>query len=268
MKRKRLLLTILLGVFILSLGYCYWAMPRQQRVAQSGTAGESAVARPAVVQGTAVRGRQLQRKVDDTRLHLEWLEDDAGRFPGYKRNIFGTVQPPPPPPVPVKTKPAPVTAPPPPPPPPVVQPVQQELAHFNFLGYLEKDGEKTVFLGRDEHLYLVKRGGRFGPDGKFLVTELSPERLVIRVAGDSREIVVPLVENQPLIPQFRAGGGTASSPRPGVSPRFSPGAVTNGIPLPPGNATIPASPPVPATGEAPSGNSTPEPPAVPNEGGQ
>ena len=149
--------------------------------------------------------RQPVTPVKDTRLHLELLKVDEGAFPGYKRNIFGSVEPPPPPPPKVV-------------PPPagrrggtaaarLLPPVQEELAQFNFLGYLEKDGRKTVFLSRDHTLYLVNQGTRFGDQQEFMATELTPERLVIQSAKDDRQIVVPLVENQPLIPLFHPGSG-------------------------------------------------------------
>jgi hypothetical protein len=199
MKRNRLLLYILLGILGLSLAYCYWAFPRQQRI--SPQQGHSAAGR----QGTGkVPARRSVTPVKDTRLHLELLKVNGGAFPGYKRNIFGSVQPPPPPPPKAVPPPAAGTVVPPPPGP---TPVQEALAQFSFLGYLEKDGRKTVFLSRGHTLYLVNQGTRFGDQQEFTVTELTPERLVIQSAKDDRQIVVPLVENQPLIPLFHPGGG-------------------------------------------------------------
>ena len=241
MKRNRLLLYILLGILGLSLTYCYWAFPRQQRI--SPQQGRSAASR----QGTGkVSVRQSVTPVKDTRLHLELLKVDDGAFPGYKRNIFGSVQPPPPPP-PSKVVPLPAagTAAAPPPGP---IPVQEELAQFNFLGYLEKDGRKTVFLSRDHTLYLVNQGTRFGDQQEFTATELTPERLVIQSAKDDRQIVVPLVENQPLIPLFHPGsGGTRGS---GSAARF-----------PRGRYVAPSSPvvPPPAAAEPPQEHDVPEP---------
>ena len=215
MKQKRLLL-VLLVLFAISLSYGYWAYPRQQRASQPSTA-------------TRVEKRRPAKKVEakgpafaDTRLHLQLLKSEPGTFPGYKRNIFGSVEPPPPPPpAPVaKVIPPPVVSPP-PPPPPVVAQAQAELAHFDFLGYLESDGNKTVFLSRDKELFLVHQGDRFGDHKEFLATELTPERMVIRTTGDSRPIVVTLVENQALIPVVHMSGKNPSSERPGPQ-QFAP----------------------------------------------
>ncbi len=212
MKRKRFLLYILLGIFGISLAYCYWAFPRQQRISPQQSHSETVSKRA----GKA-RVRQPVTPVEDTRLHLELLKPGEGAFPGYQRNIFGSVEPPPPPPPKaVAPPPAGASA----PPPPVSAPVQETLAQFNFLGYLEKGGRKTVFLSRDHTLYLVHQGTRFGDQQEFMVTELTPERLVIQTPDDDRQIVIPLVENQPLIPLFHAGsGGNRSGHTPVRFPR-------------------------------------------------
>lgn len=270
MKRKRLLLWILLGILGLSLTYCYWAFPRQRRISQAGPA-------PVVGGQGANRGpvRQPAAVAEDTRLHLELLKGaEGGSIPGYKRNIFGSVEPPPPPPPPAPK----VAAPPagPPTPPPVATPVQQELAHFNFLGYLEKDGKKTVFLSRDQNLFLVHQGSRFGARQEFTVTELTPEKLVIQTDNDSRQIVVPLVENQPLIPSFRPGGtetrggslsptlprGSFTAPqRPGVLPPGTPATGRNPARPDLGSPPVSAPPPAPV-GVTPDRSSSGSPAAI------
>jgi hypothetical protein len=253
MKRKRLLLMILLGILGLSLAYCYWAFPRQQRIstppAQSG-AGRKTVG--------PVAARQAAAPVEDTRLHLELLKAGNASFPGYKRNIFGSVEPPPPPPPKVVAPPV-VEAP--PPPPPVAMPVQQELAHFDFLGYLDKDGRKTVFLSRDQTLFLVTKGTRFGDQQQFTVTELTPEQLVIQAENDDRQIVVPLRENQPLIPVFHPG---RPIPRGGGSPIFPTRRVFTPrapvVPSPPGDE-------VPQNHENPAVESPPDSAPLPGQDG-
>ena len=242
MKQKRLLL-VLLAILAVALGYGYWSYPHQQRASQMSTTAKVRETRPA--KKADVKGGTFA----DTRLHLQLLKSEPGTFPGYKRNIFGSVEPPaPPPPPPVaKVVPPPVVSA--PPPPPVEVPVQKALAHFDFLGYLESDGEKTVFLSRDKELFLVHQGDRFGDHKEFLVTELTPERMVIRVADDSRPIVVTLVENQALVPivhmsdKNRSAGGAAPQrfvPPPPVEP-FSPPAESTGTEnaQPPQDATEP-----------------------------
>ncbi|AMV72776.1 hypothetical protein JCM30471_12920 [Desulfuromonas carbonis] len=247
MKRKPLILLLLLICLGLSIAYSYWASPRQERIPRQNPPGKE---RPLPTRLTTPKGDPA---VDDTHLHLELFQVNEGTFPGYKRNIFGSVEPPPPPPPPPpKVVSAPVVAAPPPPPPPQPTPVvQRELARFRFLGYLEKDQEKTVFLSRDKDLYLVKKGTRFGDRQEFTVGELTATRLVIQVAGDSRKIEIELAENQPLIPQFGTGGGnkTGRSPTPGsrINPRMllpvRPSATT--MPVMTGSEEAPAVEPLP-----------------------
>ena len=272
MKRKRLLLWILLGILGLSLSYCYWAFPRQQRI--STPQPQPAAGRKAM---GPVPTRQAAAPIEDTRLHLELLKARDGSFPGYKRNIFGSVEPPPPPPPKIAVPPV-VQAP--PPPPPVAIPVQQELAHFNFLGYLDKDGRKTVFLSRDQTLFLVNKGTRFGDQQQFTVTELTPEKLVIQTANDDRQIVVPLLENQPLIPLFhpgrsvRRGGGPPIFPSGRVFPPRTPVVPPpqgGGVPQNHENPAVespPASAPLPGQDGLTPVSPLPESPTGTNEVGQ
>jgi hypothetical protein len=78
--------------------------------------------------------------------------------------------------------------------------VKQELARFTFLGFLEKENVKTVFLSSGEEIFLVKKGRTFGEGNEFYVTDLTPERLTIRHREDPRLITIPLVEQEPLVP--------------------------------------------------------------------
>lgn len=240
MKRKPLILLLLLICLGLSVAYSYWASPRQERVPRQNQAVKD---RPLPTRGATAKG-------DDTHLQLELLQASDGSFPGYKRNIFGSVKPPLPPPPPAKVVSAPVVTAPPPPPPPSNPVVQRELARFKFLGYLEKDREKTVFLSRDKDLYLVKKGTRFGDQQEFTVGELTATKLVIQVAGDSRKIEIELVENQPLIPQFGAGGGNTAgrylAPVSRINPRMSPVRPSaTSMPVMTGNEEAPAVEPLP-----------------------
>ena len=239
MKRKRLLLILLLILLGMASWYAYRTMPHQQRISSSSDRSPSAAA---VAE-------------EETGLQLQLLKERDATFPGYRRNIFGSVLPPPPPPKPepkpgpkTEPKPEPVPAPPPRP----AQPLREALARFTFLGYLEKDGTRTVFLQRDQDLFVVKKGSRFGPDQKFQVVGMSPEQMIIRQAGDDRDITVPLTENQSLGARFgspaqvrqpssrnlRPSFGDQARPAPG--PAFQ--AAPNATPASPGNG-------LPATGE-------------------
>jgi hypothetical protein len=188
MNRQKLLLTILVGIFVLALVYAFWAAPRQAKVAGTGPR------RPAAPSPQAVATKPSAE--DETRVKLELLARENEASPDFKRNIFRFWQP----------APKPLPLPPPPPPPPVpageiLAPaeIQKELARFTFLGFLLRDGVKTIFLSSSEEIFVVKKGDRFGKNGRFLVTELTPEALTIRQNDDPRPITVPLVEQAPLV---------------------------------------------------------------------
>jgi len=208
MKKQKLLLVILVGIFVLVVAYAFWATPRQQRI--SGSTQQ----RPATVSQKPSVKTPGTAPAEETRVHLELLTRKNGTAPDFKRNIFRFWQPPPPP-----------LPPPPPPPPepvietPVTEEVQRELARFTFLGFLLKDGVKKIFLSANEEIFVVKKGDRFGKDNRFLVTELTPQLLTISQNDDARAITVPLVEQTPLTPDLP--GATISPlrrpPVPGVS---------------------------------------------------
>jgi hypothetical protein len=204
MSRQKRLLAVLAGLFVLALVYAFWAMPRQQRVA---TTVEPPPRRPAVETPVAA-------PAEGTRVRLDLLSRDRERFAGYQRDIFNYPRPAPPPPPPRVEKP-------PVPPPVISEPafvppeVKQELARFTFLGFLEKEDVKTVFLSSGEEIFLVKKGRNFGEGNEFHVTDLTPERLIIRHGEDPRVITIPLVEQEPLVPSVPSRA-TRPARRPGA----------------------------------------------------
>lgn len=208
MNRQKLLLTILAGILLLALGYAFWATPRQERIS-GGAPRRPAVSAPA-------EGAKSSAAEDEMRVRLELLTREDGSSPDFKRNIFHLQQPEP--------KPLPLPPPPPPLPPSAgattaplaTEEVQRELARFTFLGFLLKDGVKTIFLSANEEIFVVKKGDRFGNVRRFLVTELNSEKLTIRQDDDPRPIIVPLVEQAPLM---EASG---HSPGPDVPSRSIP----------------------------------------------
>jgi hypothetical protein len=133
------------------------------------------------------------------------LERDQSGFKGYRRNIFKpifideiammklkavAIKPPPLPPV----------APPPPKiEPPVAQPetLQSTLARFVFLGYLKKDNRKTIFLSKDKEIILVRKGDKFA--GRYEAKSITDQALTIVATDTGEEIIIPLLENQPLV---------------------------------------------------------------------
>jgi len=205
MNRQKLVLCLLLLVLAGSLVYSFLRSPRQQQVATPKN-------RPAAAATVISKGRATAPKVDEmdtTRVQLELLDRDLPGFAGFRRNIFSPVfrdetepaplkLPPPPPPLRLPPPPAPLqqAAPPPPAPPTPEQIADSELAKFTFLGFLKKNGEKTVFLSSNNEIFLAKRGSNLG--SKFQVTDLTDDALTIKSVNGGRELVIPLVENRSL----------------------------------------------------------------------
>jgi hypothetical protein len=204
MNRQKLILFVLLLAFAGSLAYSYLRFPRQREVAQ--LANKPGVAAPVARKAGAT---QPKVAVDEGRVHLELLGRELPRFSGFRRNIFSPIfreevklppfKPLPPPPKPVLAlppPPRPQPLPAPPPPPTLEQIADSELAKFTFLGFLEKNGEKTVFLSSNNEIFLAKKGSNLGQ--KFQVTGLTSDAITIKSVEGGREIVIPLVENRAL----------------------------------------------------------------------
>ena len=207
MNRKKVVLLGLLVVLIMALIYAFFAMPKQERAV-----------REASVSQKASRNAHNEHQ----RVKIELLEDQVGEFTGVQRDLFGPLFPPPkvvkrPPPPPV------VIAPPPPviKPPTPVEIVRRELARFTFMGYLRKQERWTIFLSAGEDIFLVQEGDRFGRNNEFHAVAITPEQLVVEQATQG-EIIIPLVEKQPLVPS------TFSSPsaRPARADTDLPSSVT------------------------------------------
>lgn len=201
MNRQKQLLALLAGLFVLALAYAFWATPRQQRVERTDAPAQPRRPAPEA---------QVSSPAEGTRVRLDLLSREEEGFAGSQRDIFNYPPEAPPP----RTA-EPATPPPPAQPPEAedVSPeVEEELARFTFLGSVKQDNVETVFLSSGEEIFLVKRGEYFGEENAFQVTDLTPERLIIRHREDPRVITIPLTEQAPLSPW-------RSSP---ASPQFSP----------------------------------------------
>ena len=208
MNRQKLILFILLILLVLSIGYSWWRMPREQRVAKLTYApGMRAPAPRKAAPPPKAAAPAPAPMADDKTVHLSQLAKTAAGFKGYRRNIFRpifheefkeilppltNVAPPPVPPPP----PPPMPTPPPVPPVPELTPLQRDMAQFTFLGFMKKDGQKTIFLAKDKDIFLVKKGYKIA--GKYEATAITEERLTIKALDGSGEIVIPLVESKPL----------------------------------------------------------------------
>jgi hypothetical protein len=199
MNRQRLILTVLLVLFAVSLIYSYVRMPRQKTV-------DKLKFQPGM---TASRAESKPGKSNDTeRVRLDLLDKAPAYASTGGKNIFQSLFPdenikipvplPPPPPPPVKKP-----APPPiqqvqPQPPAVVEPspIMRELANFTFLGFLKKDSLKKIFLTNGKEIFVVKKGDKIA--NKYDVTSLTDDAITITSLQDSGDIIIPLIENRPL----------------------------------------------------------------------
>ena len=211
MNRQKLALFILLIILVLAIVWSYMSVPRQKTVStlkyapgQKQPAVKAAAAPPAVI--AAKQTSTPATTGDDRTLRLDLLEREQSGFKGYRRNIFKpifmdeimmmmkravAIKPQPIPPIVV---PPPVFV-----PPPIAQPetLQSTLARFIFLGYLKKDNRKTIFLSKDNEIILVKKGDKFA--GRYVAKSVTDQALTIVATDSGEEIVIPLLENQPLI---------------------------------------------------------------------
>lgn len=189
MNRQKLLLFCLLILLALAMVWGYVRMPRQKRVAVLKYAPGGHVQPPPPGDG----GRRGANS-----LRLDLLDRQQADFSGYRRNLFKPVFVDP-----VKAarlkqvaiKPRPPQR---PLPPPVEVPPRRELARFTFLGFLQKDNRKTVFLSRDGEIILVRKGDTFA--GRYQASSVTDQALTIKVSDTGEEIVIPLVEFASLFP--------------------------------------------------------------------
>ena len=193
MNRKHMILAALLGVLALCMLYAYLATPRLEKAPPRSASKRT---RSAVAKAPD----KLQSKVSQDRIDFTFLNAEEQEFPGAKRNVFRFVQRRPQPAAVVIEEPE-IQE-----PPPVVieepmvpiEVVQQALAQFTFLGFLDKGGEKTVFLSSEGSLFLAKRGEQFGLDLEFTVEDISGDLLLVRPEGRDFLIDIPLIEQQKL----------------------------------------------------------------------
>lgn len=211
MNRQKLVLFILLIVLVLAVIWSVMSVPRQKTVSKlkyaPGQKLEDAKTAAAPLAAGAAKPASASVATGDERvLRLDLLEREQAGFRGYRRNIFKPIftdeitlmkqkvvafKPPPLPPV---------AAPPPKvEPPPVAQPetIQSTLARFVFLGYLKKDNRKTIFLSKDKEIILVRKGDKFA--GRYEAKSVTDQALTIAATDSGEEIIIPLIENQPLI---------------------------------------------------------------------
>lgn len=220
MNRKRALLAGLLLLLLLAIGYSISSSPKQKRVSPQDS--------PRSLRQVTPTGRTAPGSGGASGLRVDLLKPAERSYRGVQRDLFygeaPKIEKPKPPPTP--PPPPPVIAPPPvvvvPPPPIISVETRMALGRFIFLGYLEKNAIKTIFLGSGEEVFVVKKGERFGNKGEFLVVELTPTQMTVRDRDNPRLIVLPLVEKEALKPpseealRGREGTSEQSSSFPGA----------------------------------------------------
>jgi preprotein translocase subunit YajC len=188
MNRQKIALALLLVILVCAIAYSFLGRPKQRRVERlKFTAGM-----------TASSFRPSGRTDNGARLRIDLLDRENTPFSGFRRNIFRPVffyrtE------VPFPAKP--LKQPPPPPPPPPKTPAQiamEEIGRFSFLGYLHRNNRKTVFLTRDNQIFLVRKGDRIA--GMYDVDDISENMITIALAPGGEKVVVPLAQNRPLAP--------------------------------------------------------------------
>ncbi|PLX92218.1 MAG: hypothetical protein C0621_09885 [Desulfuromonas sp.] len=213
MIRSPRLLLILSIVFVAAMIYAYMSYPRQQRVTVSSQ-------RVALVTQTP-QTLDSEKTVESQELDLTRLARKASSSTKAKRDLFSYRLPAPvvkdalPPSLePVselqpETKPVPVVSPPPPP------AASVRSVQIVFLGFLEKEGGRHVFLSADNDLFVVRPGEEFGHDRELTLISMSPQSLVISQKGRDKTIDVSLSEHslpekksKSVPSEVRAGGGS------------------------------------------------------------
>jgi hypothetical protein len=228
MNQQRLLLVVLLGVLALSLGYAFWATPRQTRV--PGGSGE--VRRQTVVSGVA----EALPTTGLSKVQLDVLGKEPVPYSGAERDIFNYRQKPvrvvsPPP-----KKALPVTPVPPPPVPHEV--VQKTLSQYTFLGFLEAGGRPIVFLSSAGEIYVLRQGERFGRAKEFEVADIKDNVLTIQHIGQMGTEKIFLVEKDK--PDFSVSAPARIAPLPAPPDDSMNGSQRMGAPARRGRVLAPA----------------------------
>ena len=186
MNRKTWLLGGLALLLGLSLAYAWWATPRQERVTTKPAARPRALAKTPTAPETAAA---------EPRVRLDILERAGASFSEPTRDIFRLTTSAA---VAARPEPEPVVQTVSFPPPPTFSSLEgggataNAPARFAYLGGLEKDGVKKVFLGVNGEIFIAQVGESFGPTGEYLVEEVTRDRLVVR--QDGRPVTLSLTD--------------------------------------------------------------------------
>jgi hypothetical protein len=198
MNKKRLLI-ILFGILVFSLAYAVWRFPRQERVTPQANGATQEKRRNPAKKKVMVETSPVAS--DDLRVRLDLLSRDEGGSTRPRRDLFAflptgreAVVASPPPVVAAVASPPPPSAPVEEPTPPAPPPLPS--TQFAFLGFLQKEVEKTIFLAEGGEIFVVKKGDWFGRGQQYFISELTAERLVIQQRENQPPITLSIAETR------------------------------------------------------------------------
>ena len=202
MNRQRLVLLILVLLLIASSLWGIFSYPRQKTVAKlTYSPGSRAVSARKSLKAESPGAKQIDNRI----LRIDLLENRPV-FAEYQRDIFSPLFVDRetmlerqaaaaaaaeaarlarriPPPLPVKPLPVPTG-------------IQSELSSFKLHGFLKKAGKKIIFLAKGQEITPVQEGTTFA--GRYIATSVTDQVLILKVTGTGEEIIIPLIENEPL----------------------------------------------------------------------
>ena len=75
-------------------------------------------------------------------------------------------------------------------------PMEKAVAAFTFIGFMEAEKIKTIFLARGDEIYIVKEGDTIL--GQYLVKRIRDDKITITSSDGSEVLEISLVEHEPL----------------------------------------------------------------------
>ncbi len=194
MNRKRIVLAGLLVILALCLVYAYLAMPRLEKAPpRTAATREKPLTATASGRTADTSSRIAFGEPASEPLEFSGAERDIFRFK-QRRQVQSAAK------LPVVTPPPDATATPEVPSTDTVPfaTVQAELSRFTFLGFLEKAGERSVFLTSGGTLFIAKPAETFGVESEFTVAAIDGNILKVKRAGNDSLVEIPLIERQHL----------------------------------------------------------------------
>lgn len=182
---KKKLLYILLTILTLAAFYRVFTAPEEKRVPLKYKTGAKTSLESGVrgmPPSVSIGGQEFKTgKEDIPRVELSKLTSIKIKPPSNGVNLFYPffIKEPPPPPKPVVTL------------PPPVDPLEEELKLFRFMGFLEKGKDKEIFLAKGQNTYIVKSGDVI--EEKFRVKVVQGV-IEVSAINSEKKITIPIEE--------------------------------------------------------------------------